>query len=48
MAKLSAEIKNELLLELLGSELKSSERRELQSGEDLEEVGNSMDFEGEL
>ena len=48
VVKLSAEIKDELLLELLGSELKSSEQRKLQSGEDLEEVGNSMDFGGEL
>jgi len=42
------------LLKLLGSELKSSERRKPQSGgslgsgEGLEEVGNSMDFGGEL
>jgi len=36
------------LLELLGLELKSSEREEPQSGEDLEEVGNNMDFGREL
>ena len=34
------EIKGELLLELLGSELKPSERKKPWSGEDLEEVGN--------
>ena len=38
----------DLLLELLGSELKSSERREPWSIEDLEEVGHSMVFGGEL
>jgi len=35
-------------LELLVSELKPSERRKLQRGEDLEEVGNNMNFGGEL
>ena len=39
------EIKSDLLLEQLGSELKSSERSEPQSGDDFEEVGYSMDFE---
>ena len=39
---------NDLLLELLGSELKSSEWSKPQSREDLEEVGNNMDFGGEL
>ena len=29
-------------------ELKSSERGKPQSGEDFEQVGNNMDFEGEL
>ena len=38
----------DLLLELFGSELKSLERREPQSGEDLEKVGYSIDFEREL
>ena len=40
------EIKGNLLLELLASELKSSELRELRSREGLEEVGYIMDFEG--
>ena len=35
---------DDLLLELLSSKLKSSERRKLQSEENFEEVGNSMDF----
>ena len=38
------EIEGELLLELLGSKMKSSEWRKPWSGEDLEEVGNNMDF----
>ena len=42
------EIRDDLLLEPLVSELKSSERMKPQSGEDIEEVGNSMVFEGEL
>jgi len=46
--QLSAEIGGDLLLELLGSELKAMERREPQSEEDLEEVEYSMDFGGEL
>ena len=45
---MSAEIEGELLLELLGSELKSLERMKPQSRKDLEEVGNSTDFGGEL
>jgi len=45
---LSAEINNDLLPELLGSELKSSRRREPLDGEDLEEVRYSMDFKGGL
>ena len=36
------------MLELLGSELKSSEQMKLRSREDLEEIKNSMDFEEEL
>jgi len=36
-----------MLLELLSLELKSSERRRPQNGEDLEDIGNSMDFIGE-
>ena len=42
------EIKGELFLELLGLELKSSEQMNPQRGEDLEEVGNNMDFKGEI
>ena len=42
---MSAEIEGELLLELLVLELKSSEQRNPESGEDLEAVGNNMDFE---
>jgi len=38
----------EPLLKLLGSEWKSSERRKPQSGEDLEEIRNNMNFEGEF
>ena len=38
----------DLLLELLGLKLNSSERRKPWNGEDLEEVGNSIDFGGEL
>jgi len=41
-------IEGGLLLVLLGSELKSLERRKLLSREDLEEVENSMDFRGEF
>jgi len=41
-----AEIKGDM--KLLGSELKSSERREPQNGGDFEEVVYSMDFGGEL
>jgi len=37
-----------LLLELLGSELKSSKRRELRSGGDFEEVGYIMNFREKL
>jgi len=37
-----------MLIELFDLELKSSKQREPQSGEDLEEVGYSMDFEREL
>ena len=48
IAQLSVEIRGDLLLELLCSELKSSERRELRSREDLEEVGYNMDFGWEL
>jgi len=40
--------RGELLLELLGLELKFSEQRNPQSREDLEEVGNNMNFKGEL
>ena len=40
------EIKGDMLVDVLGSELKSSERREPRSGEDLEEVGYNMDFGG--
>ena len=47
-AQMSMEIRGNLLLELLGSELKTSEWREPQSGEDLEEVGYSMEFRREL
>jgi len=42
------EIGSELLLELLGSELKSSERRKPRSREDLKDVGNNIDFGREL
>jgi len=42
------EIESELLLKLLGSEMKSSEQKKSKSEEDLEEVGNVMDFGGEL
>ena len=42
------EIEGELLLELLGSELKSLEWGKSQSGEHLDEFGNNMDFRGEL
>ena len=38
----------DLLLELLGSELKSLEWRKPQSGENLNEVENNMNFGGEL
>ena len=41
-------IEGERLLELLGSELKSSEQRNPGSREDLKEVENCIDFEGEL
>jgi len=37
-----------MLLELLGSELKTSKRREPWSGKNLEEIGYSMDFGGKL
>ena len=43
-----AEIESGLLLELLGLELKSSEQRKPQSGEDFEKVGYSIDFRREL
>jgi len=36
----------DLLLELLGSKMKSLERRKPQSGENIEKVGYGMDFEG--
>ena len=36
------------MLKLLGAELKSSERREPQSGDELAGGWNSMDFRGEL
>jgi len=42
---LSTEIEGGLFL---GSKQKSSERRKLQSGEDLEKVGNGIDFGEEL
>jgi len=35
-------------MQLLGSELKFLERKKPQSGEDFEEVENSMDFREEL
>ena len=41
----SAEIEGELLLELLGSELMSSEREKPWNGEDLEDARNNMVFE---
>jgi len=43
-----AKIGDNLLLELLGSELSLRNEVSLQSGEDPEEVGNNMDFGGEL
>ena len=43
-----AKIRGDLLLELLGLELRSSERREFRSGEDLEEVRYNIDFRREL
>ena len=46
--QLSAEVRGDLLLELLGSELKSLEWKKPWSGEGLEEVGYNMDFGGEL
>ena len=42
------EIRGDLLLELLGSELKFIEQRESQSERDPEEVGYRMDFGEEL
>ena len=45
---LHAEIRTDLMLELLGAELKSSERRAFQSEEDLEKVRYNMDFGREL
>ena len=42
------EIRGDLLLELLSSELNSSEQREPRNGEVLEEVGYVMDFGGKL
>jgi len=48
VTSLSAEIMGDILLELLGSEMKSLERIKLKSGDDLEEVGNIMDFGGKL
>ena len=42
------EIRGDPLLELHDLELKSSDWREPQSGEDLEKVGYSIDFEREL
>ena len=38
----------DILLELLGSEMRSLERIKPQGGDGLEEVGNIMDFEGKL
>jgi len=43
-----AKIGDNLLLELLGSELSLRNEVSLQSGEDPEEVGNNMDFGGGL
>jgi len=48
MDDLLAEIQDDQLPELLSLELKSPERRESHSAEDLEEVGYDMDFRGEL
>ena len=45
---MSAKIKADLWLEVLGSELKSSERIKPQSGENLKEIINSINFEGEV
>ena len=42
--QLSADIRDDLSLEMLGSELKSSERRKSQSEEDLKEVGYIIDI----
>ena len=42
------EIRGDLLLELLSSELKFMEQRKSQSERDLEEVGYRMDFREEL
>ena len=41
---MSPEIRGDLLMEMLGLELKSSERREPRNGDDFEEVGYSTDF----
>ena len=48
VVQLSTWIRGDLLLELLGLKLKSSERRKPQSGEDAEEIGYDMDFRGEI
>jgi len=48
IVRLLAEIRGDLLLELLDSELKSLERREFWSGDDFEEVGYNMDFRRKL
>ena len=40
-------IRGDLLLELFDSELKSSERRKLRTGDDFKEVEYSMNFKGE-
>jgi len=42
----SAEIRGDVLLELLALGLKSSEWNEPRSGKDLEEVGYNIDFRG--
>ena len=47
-AQLSTKILGDMLLELRGLKMMSSERREFRSREDLEGVGNSMDFREEL
>ena len=47
-AQLSTKILGDMLLELCGLKMMSSKRREFRSREDLEGVGNSMDFRDEL